>query len=220
MSNVKTYRMIAASALMLAQAGCSVLGIRSEESPKYEVLVKSGDMEIRSYAPYVVAKTVVEPGQGDDPQREGFRRLAGYIFGSNERKQSIAMTAPVVSSESQKNLERDGQKIAMTAPVTEVEKDGGWVMTFMMPSRYALEDLPMPKDPRVSLEPVPAKIVGAIRFSGQRRNQDKLRQLSEWLAGQAGYEISGQPAFAGYDPPWTLPFLRRNEIHIGLKPKN
>lgn len=199
--------------ISVSQLACSVFGIRSEETPKYQVLVKDGDFEIRSYSPYVVAKTVVK-GEFDQVQEEAFRRLAGYIFGANEKKQSLSMTAPVVQKES--------QKIAMTAPVVQSPSEDGWEMTFMMPSQYKLEDLPKPNDPQVLFEQVPAKLFAVIRYSGSRKkgvNDMKAADLKEWLGRQPNYEITAGPNFAGYDPPWTLPWFRRNEMMFELLPK-
>lgn len=195
---------------------CSVFGIRSEETPKYEVLHSEGDKEIRSYAGYIVAKTTVK-GEFKEVQGEAFRTLAGYIFGDNEKKQKLQMTAPVRQEKSSTS-----EKLAMTAPVVQSPTEDGWVMTFVMPSEYKMADLPTPKDKRVTLEEVPAKIMGVIRYSGLGRpgtNAEKAKQLKAWLITQEKYEVSAEPSYAGYDPPWALPFLRRNEMMFELKAK-
>lgn len=195
--------------------GCSVFGIRSEETPKYEVLKSEGDMEIRAYSGYIVAKTTVK-GEFKAVQGEAFRILAGYIFGNNEKKQTLSMTAPVVQEKSSGN-----EKLAMTAPVVQSASENGWVMTFMMPSEYKLADLPTPKDKRVILEEIPPKVFGVIRFSGLgRQDPDKASELKAWLVASGKYEILGEPSFAGYDPPWTIPFLRRNEMMYELMAKS
>lgn len=201
--------------LSITQAACSILGIRSEENPKYEVLTKERNKEIRSYSSYIIAKTSMKD-DSDTSRREAFRVLAGYIFGSNEKKQSLAMTAPVT----QKNVSTS-ETISMTAPVSTSSSENGWIMTFMMPSKYALKDLPVPKDSRVQFEEVPAKVVGVLRYSGLGRdstNQSKAEELRAWLATQQKYRISSPPIRAGYDPPWTLPFLRRLEMMFELSP--
>lgn len=202
-------------AISFLNGACSVFGIRSEETPKYEVLEKNENMEIRSYAGYVVAKTVVK-GDFKDSQNEGFRILAGYIFGANEKKQKLSMTAPVVQEKTSEN-----EKISMTAPVLQIPQAGGWVMTFMMPSKYKLADLPTPNDKRVLLEEMPPKVFGVIRYSGLWRQEkvlEKSVELKEWVITKP-YDVIGEPIFAGYDPPWTLPFFRRNETLLELKSK-
>jgi len=200
--------------LAILHAGCSVFGIRNYETPKYDVILKEGNKEIRYYEPYIVAKTAVK-GEFKEAQGAAFRILAGYIFGDNERKQEIAMTGPVVQKPA-----AGSEKIPMTGPVIQRPSEEGWVMSFMMPSAYALEDLPTPKDERVSLEVVPPKYHAAIRYSwlgGKSRNERKADELREWLAGLKDYEAVSSAMYAGYDPPWTLPFFRRNEIMIEIK---
>jgi len=200
----------------LLSAGCSFFGIRSEENPKHRVILKEENKEIRYYEPHIVAKTAVK-GDFKEAQGEAFRILAGYIFGGNEKKQKLPMTAPVVQKP-----ETESEKIPMTAPVIQRPSEEGWVMTFMMPSAYKMEDLPTPKDERVRLEKVPEKYVAAIRYTWlgtKRRNERKANELQEWVAGLKEYEAVSAPMYAGYDPPWTLPFLRCNEMMIELNKK-
>jgi len=216
---MKNRRALLSGVLMfisIFNVSCSVFGIRTSETPKYEVLQSEGNKEIRSYPSYIAAKTVVK-GEFKEVQNEAFRILAGYIFGDNEKKQKLSMTAPVVQ-------EKPGhQKLAMTAPVVQSATEEGWVMSFVMPSEYKMSDLPTPNDKRVVLEDVPAKTIGVIRFSGfwtASTNQEKAKELKEWLVAIGKYEIAAEPGFAGYDPPWTLPFLRRNEMMYELKIKD
>lgn len=207
---------VAIMSVSLFQLGCSVFGVRSEETPKYEVLTSDGDKEIRSYSSYIVAKTRVK-GEFKAVQNEAFRILAGYIFGDNKTKQTISMTAPVVQSEAQ------SEKISMTAPVVQAASDDGWVMSFMMPSKYKMSDLPTPNDPRIEFEEIPPQVFAVIRYSGRGRdvdNQKKAVELSEWLSGKSDYKSIAKPSYAGFDPPWALPFLRRNEMMIQLEKKN
>ena len=200
--------------LALFTTGCSTFGIRNSEMPDYEVLMKEGNKEIRYYEPYIVAKTTVQ-GEFKEAQSAAFRILAGYIFGANEKQQEISMTAPVVQKPA-----AERETIPMTAPVIQRPSEDGWVMTFMMPSNYTLEDLPNPIDKRVILEAVPARYTAALRYTwlgSKARNDEKAAELQAWLAGLKGYEPISPPMYAGYDPPWTLPFLRRNEIMIEVK---
>lgn len=199
--------------MTLFNTACSVFGVRSEETPKYEVLQKGADKEIRQYSSYIVAKVEVQ-GDYEKSQREGFRILAGYIFGGNQSKTKISMTAPVEQAKS--------EKIAMTAPVELGPTATGWTMAFSMPSKYKIEDLPIPNDNRVKLEEVPSKIVGVITYTGSRSeelNREKASDLESWLRKEAGYEITGLARYAGYDPPWTLPPFRRNEMMFDLVKK-
>ncbi len=203
-------------ALALLNAGCSVLGIRNYETPAYDVVLKEGNKEIRHYESYIVAKTTVK-GEFKEAQGAAFRILAGYIFGDNEKKQKITMTSPVVQRPS-----GESEKLPMTAPVIQRPDAEGWVMTFMMPSDYKMEDLPAPKDERVGFERVPVRYMAALRytwFGSSRRNEVKAGELQEWLEALEEYEPVSAPMYAGYDPPWTLPFLRRNEMMIEIKRK-
>lgn len=198
--------------LFLTQSGCSVFGVRQEENPKHEVLLKEDNKEVRLYSPYIAATTQVK-GDFKDSTNSAFRVLAAYIFGENEKKQKISMTAPVIATP-------PSEKIQMTAPVIQAEVEDGWQMSFMMPSKYTMEDLPRPKDPRVKLVQVPSKTIAVIRYSGfwsEEKNQKFASELQSWLTKQGTYEAISRPQFAGYDPPWTLPFLRKNEAMIEVR---
>ena len=142
--------------------------------------------------------------------QEGFRLIAAYIFGANKPNAKISMTAPV--------QQQSTQKIAMTAPVTQQTDGNRWTVRFIMPSKWTMETLPTPNDARVTLKPVPAKRMAVIRFSGAANDNvigsktDELRKyaLEHKLA------TVGEPLLAFYNPPWTLPFFRRNEIMLEL----
>jgi hypothetical protein len=209
------FKIIFLMAISILQVGCSVFGIRSEENPKYVVVQQSDDKEIRTYSAHIVASTTVS-GDYKQAQRDAFKILAGYIFGGNEKKQRITMTAPVAVAPSAGG---QSEKISMTAPVMVSGSAQGWKMTFMMPSIYRLEDLPTPNDKRIQFETVPAKTFGVIRFSGlenDRKNGEKTTELREWLGRYPQYKVIGSPIFAGFDPPWTIPFLRKNEMMLEL----
>jgi hypothetical protein len=211
-------KIILLSITIIYLSGCSMFGVRNEEGPKYEVLTKNDTMEIRKYSPYIVATTQVE-GSFKETQNKGFRILAGYIFGANEKLSKISMTAPVLMNP-QKS---ESEKIAMTAPVIQSPTKTGWEMSFMMPSKYTkLEQLPRPKDDRINLKEVPAKLMAVVQFTGlwsDEKNQKMASQLKTWLTQLEKYDELTLPMFAGYDPPWTLPFLRRNEMMIEVRPK-
>jgi hypothetical protein len=91
-----------------------------------------------------------------------------------------------------------------------------------MPPKYTLETLPTPTDPRVKIEQVPARTFGVIRFTGlwrDEKNREKAKELVDWIVREGEYEITSKPIFAGYNPPWTIPFLRRNEVMVELRKK-
>ena len=193
----------------------------SVESPKYEVLKSEDVFELRQYPPVIVAETVVQ-GDFERAGSIGFRRLADYIFGANVPQQKIAMTAPVGQADT-------GEKIAMTAPVGEApltaqrdtgaQAPGAYVISFTMPSHYSLASLPKPKDPSVRLKERPATKIAAVKFSGlwsEAQYTKKLTELEQWLQSN-GLKAQSAPNFARYDPPWTLWFMRRNEILIEVK---
>lgn len=206
-------RLLLWTVMGLLTSGCSFFGRGSEEQPSYKIISKQGNKEIRRYDGYIIAKTTVT-GSFRDAQSEGFRILASYIFGNNKSRQKISMTAPVVQ-------QSGNEKISMTAPVLIVPAGKKtWTMTFSMPSKYSIEALPVPNDERVKIEKVEEKLVAALTFSGfwsETKIAEKGQELSEWMKGYQGYELSSLPMFAGYNPPWTLPFLRRNEILIELR---
>lgn len=184
------------------------------EQPIYTLEAKAGSIEVRGYAPQLAAEVEVR-GERDAAINAGFRLLADYIFGNNQGKAKVAMTAPVVQAPSA----GEGQSIAMTAPVVQAPQgENGWRVRFIMPSKYTLETVPRPNNPRVKLIPVAAHRVAVIRFSGlanEKVLQAKTRELQAHLAAQ-NLQASGPPTYAFYDPPWTLPFLRRNEVLIAL----
>lgn len=186
------------------------------EEPRFETLRQAGDFELRLYAPMIVAETTVR-GDLSRASSDGFRVIAGYIFGDNVStrgagSEKVAMTAPVT-------MEAASEKIAMTAPVTmEAGATQGYRMHFVMPSAYTLETLPRPRDERVRLREIPAQRMAVVRFSGfagEEKVRERTNELLDWLRTE-GLKPAGPPQLARYDPPWTLPFLRRNEVMVPL----
>jgi hypothetical protein len=202
--------------------GCSIFGYRSSEQPTYKVLLKQENNEIRKYQSHIIAKTTVT-GTFEEAQSKGFRILSGYIFGKNKSQKKIAMTSPVLLKPG-----LSSEKIEMTAPVVIApinhDKDrvvSSWAMTFNMPAKYNLENLPEPEDSRIVIETIPTRFIAAQVFSGfwgASGNQIKADQLIKWLNKGNQYKAVSKPMFAGYNPPWTLPFFRRNEMLIEVKP--
>jgi hypothetical protein len=181
------------------------------EEPKFTVTLKEGSFEERHYPAMVVAEVALG-GDRNQSVNQGFRVLAGYIFGGNQRRQSIAMTAPVVQAKAQ------GEQIPMTAPVVQGREGGGWVIRFIMPAGASLATLPTPNDPRVHLKSVPPTRVAVVRFSGLAGEADVERQTAALRKFVAAHHLTptGPAALARYDPPWTPWFMRRNEIWIPL----
>ena len=187
------------------------------EEPKYTLLEKSGEFELRAYTPRVVAETFID-GSLDDASSIGFRRIADYIFGNNTARngtnEKISMTAPVTMAP--KPNQGESQKISMTAPVTMQQSAGQWRMYFVMPSQYNLNTLPKPNNSLVTLRELPQGRMAVIRFSGlagEEKTAEKTAKLLAWLRSKEITPI-GEPELARYNPPWTLPFLRRNEVMV------
>jgi len=171
---------------------CSGVAMAADiEEPAWQLRDSFDGVELRDYAPSIQAKTVLAHG---GETSTGFRRLAGFIFGGNDRS----------------------QKIAMTAPVEETLQEQAPVMAFTMPSRYTLDELPRPADARITLEEVPARTVAVLRFSGWATDASVARKKRQLLATLAQRDIVpvGVPSLNQYNPPWTPPFLRRNEIMV------
>ncbi|MCH8500556.1 MAG: heme-binding protein [Aliidiomarina sp.] len=182
------------------------------EEPKYEVLEQRGPVELRLYQPMLIAETWVT-GSMNEASNRGFRVLADFIFGNNTaesgRSQDIAMTSPVT-------MKPQSVEISMTAPVTMQQNDNRWRVHFVMPSKYSYETLPKPNNSQVQVRQVPTQTYAVVSFSGfagERRTKQIATELLAWMQDQ-GLTPLGSPEVARYDPPWRLPFLRRNEIMI------
>lgn len=178
------------------------------DEPQYKVVRAYEVFEVRRYEPYLVAETVVNAA-ADDAGNQGFRILAGYIFGQNKGARRIEMTAPVAQAPT---------RIAMTAPVAQSPGSGGYVIQFAMPREWTLETLPEPLDSRITLRAMPARTLAVIGYSGtwsQSRYEENLKKLQDALE-QAGLMWHGEPMWARYDPPWKPWFWRRNEIWLEL----
>lgn len=185
------------------------------QEPHYVTQVRDGSFEVRSYGPRVVAETTVA-GDWKDAGNEGFRRLAGYIFGKNRREAKIAMTAPVAQAP-QKKAEQ-GIKLPMTAPVAQQHKGNSWSIAFTMPEGETLSTLPVPEDPRVVLREVPPTRVAVVRFSGRWTDANMKEHeatLRRWTNDQH-LTVSGEAEVNRYDPPFKPWFLRRNEVWLPL----
>jgi len=196
------------------------------EEPSYEVTATHPGFEVRRYEPLVQARVRVE-GSYRSSVYAGFRVLADYIFGANQPRQEIAMTAPVGAQRAGERIamtapvgaQRAGERIAMTAPVGAIRDREAWVITFTMPREHTLDSLPAPRDTRVELHALPEQRVAVSSFSGwawEGRTQRRIDELLRSVEAE-GLVPVGEPVIAQYDPPWTVPFLRRNEILVQLE---
>ncbi len=180
------------------------------EEPKFKVVEADGSISIREYPPTIAAEVEVT-GPRMKALNQGFGLIANYIFGNNISSRKIAMTAPVT--------EQASEKIPMTAPVTEQGSGESWKVRFIMPAKYTLDTLPTPKNKQVKLVTVPAHRAAVIRFSGQNTEENMTSHRDELLKYLNDHHLVplDEPTLAFYNPPWTLPFLRRNEIIVQLR---
>jgi len=177
----------------------------------YRVIEQNSKYEIRQYHPYIAMQVEVEDTNGNEALNQGFRILAKYIFGGNQSKKSIAMTAPVMS--------KSGETIAMTAPVMETKEGNKMLVTFTAPPEYTLETLPKPNDQRIKFNVVESKKMAAYRFSWyyNKERMERKKKVFLNILKQDGKKILGVPSFAGYNGPGTIPFLIKNEILIEIE---
>lgn len=187
--------------------------MRNVEQPDYKLVSSKGNIEIRDYAPMILAQVEVS-GERKQAISEGFKILADYIFGNNTSNNKMEMTAPVTNELS--------QKMAMTAPVLQEQHMDKWKVRFVMPKKYSLETLPKPNSKDIILIPFAAKRFAVIRFSGLADDENikqHTEELKTYILAESLKPI-GETNLAFYNPPWTMPFLRRNEvmIEIGINP--
>ncbi len=180
--------------------------------PNYVVIKTDGSIEIRKYPALLIAQVEVADDRYAAINR-GFRILADYIFGNNRERNKIAMTAPVI---------QQGADISMITTIAQQKKANIWHIRFIMPSGYTIEDLPKPMNSAIAILQIPEKKYVVIRFSGfnTQANLNKNENLLKNYISKNKLAVIGQPIFAFYNPPWILPFLRRNEILFELKMQN
>ncbi|TDL89261.1 SOUL family heme-binding protein [Meridianimarinicoccus aquatilis] len=167
------------------------------ETPPYEILHRDGAIEVRQYAPHVVAEVEVE-GSRRGAVSKGFRTLAGYIFGGNDQSQKVSMTAPVA-------------QVPMQVDGTGAQN---WKVRFTMPSQYDVATLPNPDNSDIRFTKVETQKQAVIRFSGFWSNRSltsKADALQSWAQAEE-LSLDGGPTYYFYDDPFTLPFHRRNEV--------
>ena len=182
--------------------------ISNVEKPDYKIIQSEQNIEIRQYEPMIIAEVEVD-GKREDAIRDGFRLIADYIFGNNTVEQNISMTAPVQQKE----------KIAMTSPVQQQLAGKSWQISFVMPSEYSIESLPVPNNNRVRLKEILTKKFVVIEFSGSNSNENVIGHENQLMKYIKANQINfiGSPKYAFYNAPLTLPLLRRNEVMIEIK---
>lgn len=205
-------RLHAVLAFLICTAPFLLGGCASVASPKYTVLDRRDGYEIRQYGGHLLAETEIR-GPYKESLNQGFRILFDFISGNNEGKIPIEMTAPVLQE-----AKPGPQKIDMTAPVLTESRDDRHLIAFIMPEKYTAQTLPRPKDARVTIREIPPRKAAVLTYSWYatdervRKETDRLRSLLE----RDGARPTSSFRSAQYNPPWTLPFLRRNEIMVDL----
>ncbi|WPL17351.1 SOUL heme-binding protein [Thiorhodovibrio winogradskyi] len=194
--------------------------VMATEEPDYAVVSEGPVFEVRRYAPQVLAETEVT-GRFDKVGGEAFRRLADFIFGNNQAAEKIAMTAPVSQTPVVAKADKGGTRIPMTAPVKQQAAQTAsetYRISFVMPSRFTLDTLPRPRDPRIKLREEPERLMAVLRYSGgwgESRYLEHERKLLKAVQAD-GLTPIGTPVYARYNSPFSLPFLRRNEVMVEI----
>lgn len=196
--------------ILLIGAACIGPIMSNVEEPAFSILSSEKNIQTREYDQQIVAEVLIE-GERYQAINQGFKLLADYIFGNNEVNNKISMTAPV--------SQQSSEKIKMTAPVSQQFDGNQWIVRFVMPSQYTLLSLPKPLSSLVKIKEVPSKKFVVIKFAGKnsqkniQNNQEKL--MSYCLKNNI--ETIGKPIYAFYNPPWTMPMFRRNEVMVEIK---
>lgn len=192
--------------------GCSLFGVHDVASAPYTVLERTEPFEIRQYPVLLVARTSMD-GDADKGSGDSFRRLFNYISGENSGRKTVAMTTPVLQQK------QAGEPIAMTAPVFMSRTTQARTMSFVLPEGYTLANAPQPTNAAVKLAEISAQKMATVTFSGflnESNIRAQMQVLEQWLRDRR-LKATGDATAAGYDPPWTIPFWRRNEVLIPIE---
>nr|APU54668.1 SOUL heme-binding protein [Crocus sativus] len=198
-----------------------LMSVPDLETIKYCILKRTDQYEIREVEPYYIAETAMPGKTGFDfnGASQGFNVLAEYLFGKNTISEQMEMTTPVIT----RKVQSDSKKMDMTTPVITKRESSGdkWKMSFVMPSKYGA-NLPLPKDPTVRITEVPRKIVAVTAFSGFVTDEDvKHRELElrKYLRSDPEFQVINDASVevAQFNPPFTLPFTRRNELALEVE---
>ena len=212
LSKMKTKISVATILLLSVLAlGAAMIGpiMSNVEVPAYKILKKEQNIEIRQYPPLIIAE-VKTAGSRQASISDGFRILADFIFGNNEGEKRLSINGPITQQE--------GIKIAMTAPVQQEKTDAEWAISFIMPSKFSIDTIPNPINDRIKIIQIPSKRYAVVTFSGRSTEENlttHTNELEKYIYG-SNYSKAGNAKYAFYNPPWTLPFLRRNEIQFEL----
>ncbi|KAK1420775.1 hypothetical protein QVD17_22630 [Tagetes erecta] len=201
----------------------ALMSVPDLETVKFKVLSRNDQYEIRELEPYFVAETTMPGKYGFDlnGSSQSFNVLAEYLFGKNTANESMEMTTPVLTRRTQSG----GEAMDMTTPVItkKTEDQDKWKMSFVMPSKYG-SNLPLPKNSSVTISEVPARTVAVVAFSGFVTDEDIMRRelkLRDILEKDSQFKVKSGALVevAQYNPPFTLPFTRRNEISLEVERK-
>lgn len=172
-----------------------IFGIRLNEQPQYEIVRKDGDIQLRKYNKSLIAQVTVA-GEYEDAVKNAFKVLADFIFGGNKSESTIEMTSPVFQE----------------------QRHQAWTLSFIMPEKFNLASIPQPINPKIKLLELPSRTTAVIEYSGNN-NEEKMMQaeqdLKAWLYSE-GMTPKSETRWAQYDPPFTVPFLKKNEAHIDV----
>lgn len=183
------------------------------EEPEFKIILEEGNFQVREYDPKIIAQVEVE-GDFDEASSRGFKLLADYIFGNNlldGASKKISMTSPVEMSPLAENL-------LMTSSVMDDQVNNKWSINFVMPQEFSLDTLPKPNNFQVNIIEVPKEKYAVIVFSGLVRESsytEKAELLFDYLKKNS-FKQQGAIKIARYNPPWTLPFFRRNELMVRI----
>lgn len=192
------------------------LGIRVNEEPAYQILKEDKEFEIRRYPNQILAKVTIREVCFEEFREVAFKKLAVFMFGGNTYKENIGMTSPVL--EAQAEIEKKTAEVPMTS-VSLKDQNGSqeWTMSFILPTKYNMQNVPKPLDEDVVLEEVNGYDVATTRYNGknslERINEHEV-QLNQWLKTQPQVEKIGKFFAAQYDAAFVVPFLKRNEVQV------
>jgi len=205
--------------LMSVSALLSGGNVMATEELSYVMVQEYEDFELRRYDSYLAAEIEIT-SDFKSAGNKAFQSLAGYIGGNNRKKEEISMTSPV----KQQPATEQGEKISMTSPVkqtpgsTENGKNS-YIISFVMPSKYTMKNIPEPTNPRIKIREVPGRLVAARQYSGtwSEKNYRKNETILLDAVEAAGLKTSGKPIYARYNPPWSPWFMRRNEVLVEVE---
>lgn len=219
MMKSKLQSLFLTSGLLLSTA-CSVFGNNGDvNEPPYTLVQESGAYQVRKYDPMILAQ-VSARGNMDKASNQAFRALFRYIDGNNSTRTKVPMTSPVLQKPEDDSAR--SEKIPMTSPVfmnSNASSEKQWTMSFVMPASFTLESTPQPLNPEIKIVEQGARLLAVVTFSGLASphvRQEQGAAVKLWAA-QAGYHTVGDTFYAGYNPPFTLPAFRRNEVLIEVK---